>query len=137
MGFLQTRIKRLLGAPYITARKTFTTYAGELEISDIIRRVLIGHVDQSMLSHYTNLNTLEFKQQVEDAHLKVLEKFRAYDLANELFDKLQAVDAPKWVNLTLESFDDLTQKDIDEMVKVKNIIKKAHKRKKGQNVELV
>lgn len=48
--YYKKRVTKLLGYSYNTARKTFNTYALELQVSDTIRRVLLGHTDSSMLS---------------------------------------------------------------------------------------
>ena len=91
------RITKLLGYSFNKARKTFNTYALELEVSDTIRRVLLGHADESMLSHYDNTQTDAMRKQVEDAHLSVLERFEASLLLNDLFVKLERLDVPKWL----------------------------------------
>lgn len=88
------RVKKLLGYPYKTARKTFNTYALELEMSDSIRRILLGHIDDSMLSHYDNTNTSKIQQQVEDAHISILKEFKAKHLTKLLLSKLNTLDIP-------------------------------------------
>ena len=91
------RITKLLGCSFKTARKTFNTYALELEVSDTIRRVLLGHIDDSMLSHYDNLNTAKIRGQVEDAHISVLKAFEVDKLMDLLCDKLSHLEVSKWV----------------------------------------
>ena len=92
------RIIKLLGYSYKTARKTFNTYALELEVSDTIRRILLGHADSSMLSHYDNLKTKKINEQVENAHEKVLDEFDTKEIMNLLIDKLENdLSAPAWV----------------------------------------
>ena len=89
------RVKKLLGYSYKTARKTFTTYALELQVSATIRRILIGHQDQSVLSHYDNLSTKVVMEQVEQAHTSILERFKASELTQLLMDKLEDIKAPE------------------------------------------
>ncbi len=82
------RINKMLGHSFKTARKTFNTYALELKVSDTIRRVLLGHSDESMLSHYDNLNTEEIRQQVEQAHSSILNEFKVSKLIELLEEKI-------------------------------------------------
>ena len=91
------KITKLLGYSFKTARKTFNTYALELEVSDSIRRVLLGHIDSSVLSHYDNLNTEKIMEQVENAHKSVLKEFKANELTELLIDKLADIGAPEWI----------------------------------------
>lgn len=93
--YYKKRVKKLLGYSYNTARKTFNTYALELEVSDTIRRILLGHADTSMLNHYDNYNTDNIREQVENAHTSVLNRFSASELARLLNDKLKDINAPK------------------------------------------
>lgn len=93
----EKKIKKLLGFPYKTARKTFNTVALELAVSDTIRRVLLGHADPTMLSHYDNTQTKLITQQVDDAHLSVLKEFKVNELYDLLKNKLSELDVPKWV----------------------------------------
>lgn len=88
------RVKKLLGYSYNTARKTFNTYALELQVSDTIRRILLGHADSTMLSHYDNLNTEAIREQVENAHKNVLERFNAPELTNLMMNKLESMNMP-------------------------------------------
>ncbi|MET6990049.1 phage integrase SAM-like domain-containing protein [Sediminicola arcticus] len=91
------KVSRLLGYSYKTARKTFNTYALELSVSDTIRRVLLGHTDDSMLAHYDNLNTKKFVKQVENAHKKVLRDFKASELMELLLEKIKALEVPDFI----------------------------------------
>jgi hypothetical protein len=95
--YYKKRVSKLLGYSYNTARKTFNTYALELQVSDTIRRVLLGHTDSSMLSHYDDLNAKRFMKQVEVAHMSVLEDFRALELMELLLTKLGSLDVPEWL----------------------------------------
>lgn len=91
------RVKKLLGYSYKTARKTFNTIALELKVSDTIRRVLLGHADSTMLSHYDNFNTKEVVKQVEDAHASVLATFNTQHLTMLLRQKLLLLNVSNWV----------------------------------------
>ncbi len=88
------RVKKLLGYSFNTARKTFNTYALELQVSDTIRRILLGHADPTMLSRYDNLSTKAIIEQVEHAHTSIIERFRASELTTLLLDKLKDINAP-------------------------------------------
>ena len=48
----QKSIKRLLGKPFKTARKTFESYALKLAISQDIRYKLLGHANPTIKAHY-------------------------------------------------------------------------------------
>ena len=74
--YYQKRIKKLLGVPFKTARKTFNTYATELEVSDTIKNILLGHAPQSLADkHYTNRRTKKISEKVQEAHEEILEEF--------------------------------------------------------------
>jgi len=74
--YYQKRIKKLLGTPFKTARKTFNTYATELEVSDTIKNILLGHAPQSLADkHYTNRRTKKISEKVQEAHEEILEEF--------------------------------------------------------------
>jgi site-specific recombinase XerD len=103
------RVTKLLGYSYKTARKTFNTYALELEVSDSTRRILLGHSDPSMLSHYDNLDTETIRKRVEDAHTSVLRRFKTSYLMDLMVEKLKEINAPEllyndsfWVGNTKE-----------------------------------
>ena len=89
------RVSKILGYSFKTARKTFNTHALELQVSDTIRRVLLGHSDESMLSYYDNLNTQEIRQQVEQAHTNILKEFRVSKLIKSLKNKISTLDVPE------------------------------------------
>jgi hypothetical protein len=79
----QKRIKKLIGMPFKTARKTFESYALKLRISQDIRYKLLGHTDQSIKAHYQDWEWDELKEQVDEAHQEVLKEYRVeylYDL---------------------------------------------------------
>ena len=50
-----------------------------------------------MLSHYDNLESSRFRQQVEDAHIAVLKDFKAEQLMKLLVKKIKDLDVPEWV----------------------------------------
>ncbi|WP_375240017.1 hypothetical protein, partial [Aurantibacter sp.] len=56
----QRRVRKLLGYSYQTARKTYNTFATELEVSNTIRDILLGHAPQSINEkHYINRRTIK------------------------------------------------------------------------------
>lgn len=76
----QKRIKKLLGKPFKTARKTFESYALKLAISQDIRYKLLGHANPTIKAHYQDWEWDELKIQVDDAHELVLKEYRAEDI---------------------------------------------------------
>jgi len=93
----EKRIKKLLGYSFNKGRKTFNTYALELKVSDSIRKILLGHADESMLIHYNNNQTIEIRKQVEEAHINVLDKFETTLLTELLIEKLDELNIPDWL----------------------------------------
>lgn len=89
------RVVKTLGYSFKTARKTFNTYALELQVSDTIRRVLLGHTDTSELRSYDNLQTDKIKQQVEEAHSNILKEFQVNELLIALKNKISELDVPE------------------------------------------
>ena len=85
----QRRVKKLLGFSYQTARKTYNTFATELEVSNTIRNILLGHAPQSINErHYINRRTIKISEKVQQAHTEILEDFRFDDLASLLYLKM-------------------------------------------------
>lgn len=89
------KVTKLLGFSFKTARKTFNTFALELSVSDTIRRVLLGHNDNSMLLHYDNLNTEKVKKQVQEAHMMVLKEFKVDEIVELLMKKIKEINVPE------------------------------------------
>ena len=85
----QKRIKRTLGFSFQTARKTYNTYATELEVSNTVRDILLGHAPKSINEkHYVNRNTIKLSKKVQDAHTEILEDFRFESLSLQLYFKM-------------------------------------------------
>ena len=85
----QRRVKKLLGYSYQTARKTYNTFATELEVSNTIRDILLGHAPQSINErHYINRRTIKISEKVQEAHTEILEDFRFKHLASLLYGKM-------------------------------------------------
>ena len=76
----QKRIKKLLGKPFKTARKTFESYALKLAISQDIRFKLLGHANPTIKAHYQDWEWDELKKQVDEAHDLVLKEYRVEDI---------------------------------------------------------
>ena len=85
----QRRVKKLLGYSYQTARKTYNTFATELEVSNTIKDILLGHAPQSINErHYVNRRTIKLSEKVQEAHTEILEDFRFEHLASLLYLKM-------------------------------------------------
>lgn len=82
----QRRIRNLLGYSFKTARKTYNTFATELEVSNTIRDILLGHQPQSINEkHYINRRTIKISEKVQEAHSEILEDFNFEMLAMKLY----------------------------------------------------
>ena len=81
----QKRIKKLLGKPFKTARKTFESYALKLAISQDIRYKLLGHANPTIKAHYQDWEWDELKQQVDEAHELVLKEYRVEDIYKSIY----------------------------------------------------
>ena len=82
----QRRIKKLLGYSYQTARKTYNTFATELEVSNTIKDILLGHAPQSINErHYVNRRTIKISEKVQQAHTEIIEDFKFEKLAMILY----------------------------------------------------
>ena len=80
----QKRIKKLLGKPFKTARKTFESYALKLKVSQDIRFKLLGHANPTIKAHYQDWEWEELKEQVDEAHVQVLEEYKVEELLEAL-----------------------------------------------------
>jgi len=88
----QRRVKKLLGYSYQTARKTYNTYATELEMSNTVKDILLGHAPQSINErHYVNRRTIKLSEKVQQAHTEILEDFRFSELAMKLYKKMSEI----------------------------------------------
>lgn len=100
----QRRVKSLVGYSYQTARKTYNTFATELEVSNTIRDILLGHAPQSINErHYINRRTIKISEKVQQAHTEILEDFKFEHLSMMLFRRL---------------YDFLKEKDQKQIIKV-------------------
>jgi len=79
------------------ARKNFNNVAGECEITPRICDILVGHSPDSRLNmmSYTDYTTSEYARQIDEAHTKVLKRFRVAELADALQDKLEELSLIK------------------------------------------
>ena len=100
----QRRIKKLLGYSFQTARKTYNTFATELETSTTIRNILLGHSAQTINErHYVNKRAVRLSEKVQQAHTEVLEDFDFEPLVFDTITKLiNYVDDDFTRNLLLE-----------------------------------
>ena len=83
----QKSIRRLLGKPFKTARKTFESYALKLAISQDIRYKLLGHANPTIKAHYQDWKWDELKQQVDEAHQLVLKEYRVEEIYKAIDNK--------------------------------------------------
>jgi hypothetical protein len=83
----QKSIKRLLGKPFKTARKTFESYALKLAISQDIRYKLLGHANPTIKAHYQDWEWDELKQQVDEAHELVLKEYKVEDIYKAIYKR--------------------------------------------------
>lgn len=83
----QKSIRRLLGKPFKTARKTFESYALKLAISQDIRYKLLGHANPTTKAHYQDWEWDELKQQVDEAHQLVLKEYRVEEIYKAIDNK--------------------------------------------------
>lgn len=88
-GRYQKRIIIVLGYNFKTARKTYNTYATELEVSNTVRNILLGHSPQSVNEkHYINRKTIKLSEKVQEAHTEVLKDFNFEHLSMSLYRKM-------------------------------------------------
>ena len=88
-GRYQKKLIKLLDYNFKTARKTYNTYATELEVSNTVRNILLGHSPQSVNEkHYINRRTIKISEKVQQAHTEILEDFRFEDLSMMLYIKM-------------------------------------------------
>lgn len=88
-GRYQKKLIKLLDYNFKTARKTYNTYATELEVSNTVRNILLGHAPQSINEkHYINRRTIKISEKVQQAHTEILEDFRFEDLSLQLYFKM-------------------------------------------------
>ena len=83
----QKRIKKLLGKPFKTARKTFESYALKLKISQDIRYKLLGYANPTIKAHYQDWEWNELKLQVDEAHLNVLNEYKAKEIYKAIYSR--------------------------------------------------
>ena len=83
----QKRIKKLLGKPFKTARKTFESYALKLKISQDIRYKLLGYANPTIKAHYQDWEWDELKLQVDEAHLNVLNEYKAKEIYKAIYSR--------------------------------------------------
>ena len=88
-GRYQKKLIKLLDYNFKTARKTYNTYATELEVSNTVRNILLGHSPQSVNEkHYINRRTIKLSEKVQQAHTEILEDFRFEELSLKLYFKM-------------------------------------------------
>lgn len=93
----QKSLREIKWYPLKNARKNFNNIAGECMISPRICDLLIGHSPDSRLNNmsYTDYTTSDYARQIDEAHTKVLERFRVSELGDALQDKLEELSLVK------------------------------------------
>ena len=110
-GRYQKKLIKLLDYNFKTARKTYNTYATELEVSNTVRNILLGHSPQSVNEkHYINRRTIKISEKVQQAHTEILEDFRFDGLTLQLYFKM------------LNFLTDKDKKQVEKMLKSENKI---------------
>ena len=108
-GRYQKKLIKLLDYNFKTARKTYNTYATELEVSNTVRNILLGHSPQSVNEkHYINRRTIKISEKVQEAHTEILEDFRFDGLSLQLYFKM------------LNFLTDKDKKQVEKMLKSEN-----------------
>ena len=102
----QKRIRKVLGFSFKTARKTYNTFATELEVSNTIRDILLGHAPQSINEkHYTNRRTITLSEKVQQSHTEILEDFDFENLSMMLYVKMMSYLSDKEKVIILRMLD--------------------------------
>jgi len=88
---LNKRLKDIGLSSFETARKTYSTTARILGISDGIKMELMGQTDDSIQRHYDNYNDPELVLKTQQAHLQIMHKFQMVELFDFWISKLSQV----------------------------------------------
>ena len=106
----------------MTARKTFNTYGKRLKIDVETRKILLGQRNDPLLdASYDNNEDEVIHNEVQEAHKSVLEGFKVPQLINQLTKKLDALNAPKWIQGNVGIIKDIREKINDWSKTGKNI----------------
>lgn len=77
-------IKRILGVPFKSARKTYDSYSLLNNVDYQIRIHLLGQRDASIKRYYTNFEMQEIKTKIKEANKLVIDSFNAVEYASQL-----------------------------------------------------
>lgn len=111
-GRYQKKIIKVLGYNFKTARKTYNTFATELEVSNTVRNILLGHSPSSVNErHYINRKTIKISEKVQEAHTEVLEDFNFKKLSTLLWVKMLDYLNEKEQRLVLKTLKEITPKN--------------------------
>ena len=77
--------------PFKTARKSFETYALQLQISADIRYKLLGHATEGVKQNYQDWQWDKLQNQIHDAHEEVLADFHIDSLYPSLINKADEI----------------------------------------------
>jgi hypothetical protein len=90
-------------ARFKDARKTFSTEAKALSISEDVRLILLGRKNDPILDEsYDNNRDVRISKQVQDAHREVLKAYKMQDCVDALTVKLMSLNAPKCIIKSIE-----------------------------------
>lgn len=107
---LHSRRLRPFGMDMMSARKSFETFAEEIELTDAdtpvefneyMRLVLLGRSSDPILeASYSNKHSKRMREAVTEAHKYVLKKFDCSYLVAVMIKKLEGLNVPNWVKYT-------------------------------------
>lgn len=110
----QKRLPKLISASFKTARKTYNTYATELEYSDTIKAILLGHSPTTLADkHYTNKRTLKISEKVQNAHSEILEEFDFGWCSRQLYIKMANYLPKNELKIVIDEAKQILQKKVD------------------------
>lgn len=124
---LHSRRLRPYGMDMMSARKSFETFAEEIELTDAdtpvefneyMRLILLGRSSDPILEKsYSNKHSKRMREAVTEAHKYVLKKFNCQYLVAILIHKLQGLNVPIWVKQTPQY---MVENVYEEMIPVKD-----------------
>lgn len=124
---LHSRRLRKFNMDLMSARKSFETFAEEIELTDddtpvefneYMRLILLGRSSDPILeASYSNKHSKRMREAVTQAHKYVLKKFNCQYLVAVMIKKLEGLNVPNWVKHTPQY---MVQNVYEEMIPTKN-----------------
>lgn len=95
---LHTRRVRKYGMSMKNARKTFTNVADEEDISEKLKKYLVGRISDPIFDKsYSNKETDKMRTKIDDAHKKILNAFNIPKLVDMVWARANALNGPVWL----------------------------------------